>query len=365
MRLDSVLVAGGFAVAGGIAPTYPLPCTCCAVFAWLAVRARLSRFAQLFLLFAFATSALRGALLIRQFESNRIAERDAIGSPSRCDLSAVVHTSPTWSEGSASFVAEVTRADCSGNLLPVPFLARLHGGPDSLARQDRVHVIADLAPIQLFHNIGTADSTPGAARQGIVLTGGVLSLDLSERHLRLTTLLDRARSHARVRIAKTFAPAASGMARALVLGENDLPPEEALAFQKSGLSHMLAVSGTHLVFAVAALVHALTFLLVRLEWLSARCVPSRISALIGVPLSLVYADFAGGGGSAKRSSARKAWVSVGFNACLLTHRSENRPANLRGVAKSIEAAAGKTGRGSRGRAANCRLPPRLGGAERA
>jgi competence protein ComEC len=101
------------------------------------------------------------------------------------------------------------------------------------------------------------------------------------------------------------------MARALVLGENDLLPEDALAFQKSGLSHMLAVSGTHLVFAVVALVHALTFLLVRIEALSARWVVSRFANLFGLVLSLLYADFAGGGGSAWRAAFM---LSVSFAA---------------------------------------------------
>jgi len=317
--MDAVLLAAGFAIAGGICAVYPLATLLCAAFAWLLLRSRLRARAEWLLALAFALSAARGANEIRRFERTRIAERDAIGAPSRCDLDAVVQTSPTWSEGSVSFVAEVRRADCSGNLLPSPFLARLHGGPDSLARQDRVHAVVDLAPVQLFHNLGTADPTPAAARQGVVLTGGVLSLELGERHLRLTTLLDRARSHTRLRIAQTFAPAASPMARALVLGENDLPPEESLAFQKSGLSHMLAVSGTHLVFAVAALVHALTFVLVRIEWLSARCLVSRISALLGAILSLIYADFAGGGGSAWRAAFM---LSVAFLARALGRKPD-------------------------------------------
>jgi len=53
-----------------------------------------------------------------------------------------------------------------------------------------------------------------------------------QRHLRLTSLIDRARAHARQRIALTFAPAAAAMARALVLGENDLPADDARAVSK-------------------------------------------------------------------------------------------------------------------------------------
>lgn len=322
MRIDGVLLAAGAAVAGGVCAVYPLPAVICALFAFAVLGVGLSWRARTLVLLVFALSALRGCLEIRAFEQTRIIERDAIGPPSRCDLSAVVVSSPVWSDGTASFVAEVTRAECADHSLPTPFLARLHGGPDGLARQDRVHAITDLAPVQLFRNLDTADPTPAAARQGIVLTGGVLSLDLLERHFRLTTLIDRARARARRRIAETFAPAAAAMARALVLGESDLPTEDARAFQKSGLSHMLAVSGTHLVFAVVAVVHAITFVLVRIERLSARFVVARFASFLGVGLSLVYADFAGGGGSAWRAAFM---LSVAF----LARALGRKPATVR------------------------------------
>src|SRR5450432_961952 len=311
MRVDGVLLAAAAAVAGGLCVVHPVPALCCTLLGLLVFGTDLSRRARLFTALVFALGAARGSQQIRRFEAARIEARDAIGPPSRCDLSVVVTTSPVWSDGTASFVGQVTRAECGAQSLPVPFVARLHGGPDGLARHDRVRAIADLAPVQLFRNLGTADPTPSAARTGIVLTGGVLSLEVTERGFGLAALIDRARAHARRRIVLTFAPAASAMARALVLGESDLLPEDALAFQKSGLSHMLAVSGTHLVFAVVALVHGLTFLLVRIEAWSARFVVARLANLIGVALSLLYADFAGGGGSAWRAAFM---LSVAFGA---------------------------------------------------
>lgn len=306
-----MLLAAIAAVAGGVCAVYPAPtllCLCCAA---LLLSFELSPRTAGYALLFFALGAARGAQRIRHFEATRIALRDAIGPPSRCDLSATVAESPVWSDGSASFVAHVTRADCESRLLPVPFRARLHGGPDALARADRVHVIADLAPIQLFRNLDTADPTPSAARRDIVLTGGVLSLDVTERTLGLHTLIDRARARARQRIVLTFAPAAAGMARALVLGESDLDPEDARAFQKSGLSHMLAVSGTHLVFAVVAIVHALGFVLARVERLAARWVVARFASCVGLGLALIYADFAGGSSSAWRAAFM---LSVAFGA---------------------------------------------------
>ncbi|HYP75993.1 MAG TPA: DNA internalization-related competence protein ComEC/Rec2 [Polyangiaceae bacterium] len=302
MRVDGVLLAALGAVAGGLCAVYPVPTLLGMVCAWLLLGSALSRRNAGYALLFFTLSAARGAREIQHFEITRIQLRDALGPPSRCDLSATVAASPVWSDGNSSFIAEVTRADCESRPLPVPFRARLHGGPDALARQDRLHLIADLAPIQLFRNLDNADPTPAAARQQIVLTGGVLSLTVLERRFGLSTLIDRARAHARRRIVLTFAPAAAGMARALVLGENDLPTKDAQAFQDSGLSHMLAVSGTHLVFAVVAIVRALSFLLARVERLAARWVVARFASGLGLILALIYADFAGGSSSAWRAA---------------------------------------------------------------
>jgi competence protein ComEC len=311
MRVDGVLLAAVAAVAGGVCAVYPAPALLCLLCVGLLLYSQVGWRTGACALVFFAFGTARGVERVQSFEATRIQLRDALGPPSRCALSAIVAASPVWSDGTTSFVAEVTGADCESRPLPLPFRARLHGGPDGLARGDRVHVIADLAPVQLFRNLDTADPTPSAARQNIVLTGGVLSLDVTERRLGLRSLIDRARARARQRIVLTFAPAAAGMARALVLGENDLLPEDAQAFQKSGLSHMLAVSGTHLVFAVAAIVHALTFLLARVEALSARWVVARFANCVGLVLSLIYADFAGGSSSAWRAAFM---LSVAFSA---------------------------------------------------
>jgi len=302
MRVDGVLFAALAAVAGGACAAYPVPTLLCLLCSGLLLSSVLSGRSLGYGLLFFALGAARSTQRIQHFEATRLQLRDALGVPSRCELRATVAASPVWSEGSTSFIAEVTHADCESRLLPVPFRARLHGGPDGLARDDRVQVIADLAPLQLFRNLDTADPTPAAARQGIVLTGGVLSLAVTERRFGFRTLVDRLRARARRRIVLTFAPAAAGMARALVLGESDLAPEDAAAFQKSGLSHMLAVSGTHLVFAVVAIVRALGFLLARVERFAARWVVARFASSVGLILALIYADFAGGSSSAWRAA---------------------------------------------------------------
>lgn len=250
----------------------------------------------------FAVGALRAHLAVSEFEATRMAFRDALGAPARCAAHARVVASPVWQGDSLRFRAELTRMDCEGRALPEGSVVVLYGGPGDLVRGDELDVVAQLAPVRLFINPDLADPTPGAARRGHVASGGILGATVVRRGWGLGALVDRARAHARRRIVATFAPDAVGMARALVLGETDLDPEDDAAFRKSGLSHLLAVSGTHLVFAVVALVRALRGVLARFPALALRIEVGRIAAALGVALSLVYADFAGGSGSAWRAA---------------------------------------------------------------
>ncbi len=235
--------------------------------------------------------------------------RDEIGAPARCSGTGVVISSPAQSGDGLTFVAELGTLDCEGREVRGPVRARLHGKIADLGRGDRFELIGQLAPVQIFRNAVAHDTLPGAARRGITLSGAALALDVTARSHGFLRFVDRVRAHARRRILATFSPAVTGMARALVLGENDLDPEDDAAFRKSGLSHMLAVSGTHLVFAVAGVVGALAAFLVRFEALALAVEARRLASLAGVPLALVYADFAGGSGSAWRA----AWMlAFGF-----------------------------------------------------
>jgi competence protein ComEC len=136
----------------------------------------------------------------------------------------------------------------------------------------------------------------------VAASGGIVDLDVLERGRSITTLLDRARASVRARIVSTFHPEAAALGRALVLGENDLAEDDDDAFRESGLAHLLAVSGTHLVVAVLGFCALLRALLVRSP-LALRLDPARVAAAIGVPAAWLYADFAGGGGSAVRAAA--------------------------------------------------------------
>jgi competence protein ComEC len=238
-----------------------------------------------------------------------------------------VASSPVEAHGSIGYLADVSTADCEGVAVPA-FRTRLYGGPPTLARGDQLSGVGDFAAVQPFRNFGAADPRPSGARSGIVASAGALSVVVEARGFGIRTLLDRARAHVRARIQATFPPLAVPMARALVLGESDLDPDDDVAFRASGLSHLLAVSGTHLVLAVVTLVNALGFLLVRIEAFAASVRAARVAAALGIALSLAYADFAGGSGSAFRAAYM---LSVGF----VVTAAGRRPSAVRCLAASI------------------------------
>jgi competence protein ComEC len=302
VRVDPLLLVATSLLAGSLASTSPGPT--CAAAALIAVLAagHTSRRVVLLAALAFGVGAARGALALRVFEAERLSARDALAEPRRCSIFGEVAKSPLWIGGQASYEIELVRSDCDGTPLPALARVRLYGGPADLRRGDELAVTANLGALQLFRNLGVADPTPRAARAGVVLSGGAEAVEVVRRGRGLGSVIDRARAHARERILATFAPAAAPMARALVLGENDLDPEDGEAFRLSGLSHILAVSGTHLVFAVVGVVRALTFFLVRIEAFAATVNVARLAAVFGAALALLYADFAGGSGSAWRAA---------------------------------------------------------------
>ena len=254
VRFDPALVVATALLSGAACAVAPLPAVVAAGAVALLLWRRLSALALLAAATAFGAGAWRAGRAVSQFEVRRVAVRDALGPPARCAGRGVVATSPVWAHDAIGYLADFRALDCEGRSIPGPVRARLYGGPQHLGRGDQVDIVAQLAPVRLFHEQGLPDPTPRAARQGSLLSGMVLSLDVVRRGSGWRHWIDTARAHTRRRIDATFAPAAAPMARALVLGENDLDPRDDDAFRKSGLAHMLAVSGTHLVFAVVALV---------------------------------------------------------------------------------------------------------------
>jgi competence protein ComEC len=321
--LDASLLLGLALLGGGLLSISPAPTAAAAVVTLLILRRRLTTGWCAVVVVALIVGALRAGAQVAAFDRERAAVRTALGGPVRCAADGEVVSSPILLHETATLVpeaasrgtmdtsaplvpgwdVELSNVECEGRRIDHGFRARLYGGPDDLARGDRVAVIAGLAPLQLFHNEDLGDPRPSAVRRGTLASGGTEDVRIVSRAFGPFALIDRLRAHVRKRIEATFVSQAAPMARALVLGESDLDPADNQAFRASGLAHLLAVSGTHLVLVVAGAVSACTAVLIRLQALSRRWDMGRTAAALGVVFAWGYADFAGGSGSARRAAA--------------------------------------------------------------
>lgn len=266
---------------------------------------------------------VRAHAAIARHERSRssVAERGIW--PSRCTLQARVRASPTYIGGGLRLELDADEVSCR-DAVALEGRITLHFPVDdpnvlpAFARGDQVSATASLAPPYRFWNDGTGDPRPASARRGVVLSGGAEDVVLVHEGSGLAWAIDRERAHMRQRILATFPAETAAMARALVLGEDDLPEHDQRAFRRSGLAHLLAVSGMHLVLVVMGLVAAVRALLVRVPLIASSVDAMRIASALGLPIAWIYAELAGGSGSAIRA----AWMcSVALLARALGRRT--------------------------------------------
>lgn len=332
-RPDPLLLTASAAVIGGgwvAAPECVLAGTVAALA--IVIQHGLSFRVALFMSLAVAISAERAKAAVASFHHDMTLARRDVAGPKRCAGRVTVTRSPEWKRDAMQWEGTAVHLDCEGQTVAGVRLG-LRGGPLDLARNEAFFVIAQLAPKQVLRNPGLPGAWLGSARRGVVLTGRVLHAERLSAPFGVRSFIDGLRAHAREQIETGFPRAARPLARALVLGENDLEEEDRAAFRESGLAHLLAVSGTHLVFAVVALVTLTRRLLVRWRSLSERVDVGRWAAALGVPLAIFYADFSGGSGSAWRA----AWMLAGG---YLAVAWGGRPSVSRVVAASMLAGVG-------------------------
>lgn len=253
---------------------------------------------------SFIVGAARGRAQTQHAEALYDRAVSILPAPSRCFGSGTVMSSPIVRGSVVQTDIELDRdATCNDVPLGQPMRVRIHGAPESLGRGDRVEVAATLSPVYLFRNIGTGDARPAIARSGVAASGGAEDVHVVSTGSGMGHLVDRARAHVRSRITQSYHPAAEALGRALVLGETDLAADDDAAFRVTGLSHLLAVSGTHLVIVVLGFSAALRALLLRIPAFAERTHVDRWVVGAAIPVAWLYADFAGGGGSVNRAAA--------------------------------------------------------------
>lgn len=301
------VVWGVVAAAGSMAPAAPGASFIAAAFWVLVWRRRVG--ALLGALVLFVVCGVRSEAATRAYRAAWQKQAALHAGLHRCAVRGIVETSPVGRTElgprptiAQAFTLRVLAGDCEGRPIEPGLFVSIAGADHEATRGEEVEAVADLGPTRLFRNAALPSPFPAAARRGAVLAGSAHAVHSLRAGGGFPAAIDRARHAVRARIVATYPPLAAALARALVLGENDLSDEDAQAFSRSGLLHLLAVSGTHLVIAVLALVKGLRGLLVRIGPLARRYDVARLSSIVGALLSLIYADFAGGSGSAWRAA---------------------------------------------------------------
>lgn len=322
---DPIVWVGLASCSGALATGAPLP-TLGAVIVLGALLFVRARWTAMLAAIVFLLGLARASLAIHGHEQRRSAVIEAGGWPARCTLRGRVVRTPTLVGGSLRVEVESGEIRCRDGpslggkaTVHVPVDVATTAAPMmALARGDEVFATASLAPPYRFWNDGVGDPRPTSARRDLVLSGGAEDLVVLREGRGVLPGIDRMRARVRQRIDATFPPETSPMARALVLGEDDLAEEDQRAFRKSGLAHLLAVSGMHLVLVVMGFVAAARAALVRVSVLSARFDVARVASGLGLPVAWMYAELAGGSGSAVRA----AWMcTVVLLAGVLARRS--------------------------------------------
>lgn len=339
-RIDPILWIGFASCAGALATTSPVTTLVVSLVSALLLARVGARWLVLCAALALAVGWSRAHFTVARYESARSSTIDSGGWPARCTARGTVSRSPTLLGGGLRLEVDAAEVRCRDGPSPVVRgRITMHvplDGQDGeaslarLARGDEVSAMASLAPPYRFWNDGAGDPRPLSARRGVILSGGAEDVVVVHEGAGLAWAIDRARAHVRQRILATFPSDTAAMARALVLGEDDLPEEDQHAFRRSGLAHLLAVSGMHLVLVVMGFAAAIRALLVRIPAVAARTDAARIASAAGLPVAWIYAEIAGGSGSAVRA----AWMCT---VALLARALARRTAPWRALGLSLVA----------------------------
>lgn len=330
--VDAVCVLAAAAGAGALLVAAPFALGLAALIGALLLARQRRPLLALLAAATFAASAARASHAVDRSDQIRATLLAEVGPgnawPASCAFEGRVSASPALRGGAVHLEIDVRSMLCRARRLG-PLRLKLVASEETAdvaaaaVRGDRVRAEATLAPVQTFLDPDAGDPRPRSALRGVALSGAADAI-VVEPSWGLFGLVDTLRAHLRARILATFPSATEAMARALVLGEDDVEPDDRLAFQRSGLSHLLAVSGMHLVLVVAGAVGAIHAGLVRIRRVAVRLDPTRVAAAVGVPLAFLYAEIAGGSGSARRA----AWMMAATLGARALARSPSAPRAL-------------------------------------
>jgi competence protein ComEC len=184
--------------------------------------------------------------------------------------------------------------------------------PWPLALGDRIRVRVRLRAPLPARNPGGRDLAARLAASGIALQAVALGPAVRLAPPSPLARLERGRERFGEACAASLPPREAGLVRAIATGDRSgLDPATTLSFARSGLAHVLAVSGLHLVVVALGLERLLRALLVRIDPLAARLDPRRAAAAVVVPAAGLYALATGAGVPVLRAALAVAVAGAG------------------------------------------------------
>lgn len=184
-----------------------------------------------------------------------------------------------------------------------------------LALGDAVRLPARIRPPSAARNPGGRDAAGRAAASGIsgdaLATGPVLRVAPPSP----LGLLERGRQRFAAAASAALPPREAAVVRAIGTGDRGgLDRATGEAFARSGLAHVLAVSGLHLVVVAFGLERLVRAILLRFDPIARRADPRRLAAVIALAASALYALATGAGAPVLRAALA---AGVSFAGALL------------------------------------------------
>lgn len=167
----------------------------------------------------------------------------------------------------------------------------------SWRREDRVEARLRLQRPRNFGNPGEFDYEAYLARRKIYVTAFAQSDSSWQRRpapWAPDKWLERWREHVASIFERTLQSPEKEILAALIIGESDLAPEIRKRYSRTGLSHLLAISGLHVGLVAGAALAVIRRLLCRSEWLLLRVTVAKITVAVAAVPVVLYCALAGG-----------------------------------------------------------------------
>jgi competence protein ComEC len=200
-----------------------------------------------------------------------------------------------------------------------------HRTPWPISVGDRIRVAAALRAPAPARNPGGRDAARRLAASGVAFQGTALGPIVRTAPSSPAAWLERARERFAEAAGRSLPPREAALVRAIGTGDRAaLDADTVRSFARSGLAHVLAVSGLHLVVVALGLERLLRAVLLRWDGFAARHDPRRASAAVALPAAALYALATGAGVPVLRSALAAA-VALGG---VLLSRDTHAPTSL-------------------------------------